>query len=202
MKTAVLIGALCVLVCTATAAQAAEKGVLRPRLVTGGMGEVRMAPTADFGELYNGQGVSLGVAGTTIPGDGTNGDRMALGGYASSMVSSVRLFSALTQSTNSTAADVSASMDMSRIGLPGTATLGIGYEWQKGSPVFSLNPAQAGLTGYDAYTASGNDLSLSLSFSHDITPSLSLGGFAIATHGDGDLPQSGLHLGAGFGYRF
>ena len=67
---------------------------------------------------------------------------------------------------------------------------------------FSLNASQPGLAGYEGYRPAG-DLSLSLSWSRDITPALSLGGVAAATRPmSTETEHGGFLLGAGLGYRF
>lgn len=184
----------------ATPALAGEPA--RPRLVVGGMDlsqpEVRT-------ELFSKGAFSAGSV-----SDGSGGDRgrerMALGGYAAYAFRDLQLSSSLKGDASTSMADLGAAYMGGVMGIEGVAALRLGYEW--GRPqAFSVNPAQAGLSaftrGYDPTRPMG-DLSLTLSFTHDVTPSLSLGGFAAANRKDDDRDgsETGLRFGAGLGYKF
>ena len=170
----------------------------RPRLVVGGM---NLAQPEVRTELYAGKGgFSLGAA--SEPATAERG-RMALGGYAAYAFQDIKLSSSLKGAGESSLADFSAAYTGF---ADSTAALRLGYEWGN-TQAFSVNPAQAGLSAftgaYDPNRPVG-DLTMTLSFTHDVTPSLSLGGFAAATRGKEDdrARESGLHFGAGLGYKF
>lgn len=171
----------------------------RPRLVVGGM-TLKGADTRV--ELLGGaEGFSAGA----VSGEsGGESGRMALGGYAAYAFDKVRVSSSLTGDSDKTVADFSAAY--AGFGPDSVAAFRLGYELGR-AQAFSINPAQAGMPafsgGYDP-TANVGDLSLTLSFTHDVTPSLSLGGFAAASRQDGEhsAPEKDLRFGAGVGYKF
>lgn len=180
------------------AAPAVAGDVARPRLVAGGMDlsqpELRT-------ELFANGAFSAGAA-----SDASSADhgRMALGGYAAYAFRDLNLSSSFKGDTFMSAADFSASYLGGIMGVDGVAAMKLGYQW--GKQAFSVNPAQAGRSaftgGYDPSRPVG-DLSLTLSFTHDVTPSLSLGGFAAATRKDDEQQtESSLRFGAGVGYKF
>ena len=105
---------------------------------------------------------------------------------------------------DTTIADFSAAY--AGFGPDSVAAFRLGYELGR-AQAFSVNPAQAGLSAFSgAYDPSRSvgDLSLTLSFTHDVTPSLSLGGFAAAGRQEGEhtAPENSLRFGAGVGYKF
>lgn len=186
---------LLTLLCLAAAAPAWADDV-RPRLVAGGMS---MAEPEVRTELFTKGAFSAGtVADTAV----TEPGRMALGGYAAYAFQDFKLSSSLKGTADTSSADFSAAYTGFANGV---TAFRVGYEWGH-SQAFSINPAQAGMSVYSGALDSMRpygDLSVSLSFSRDITPSLSLGGFAAASRKDGDLQQeNSLHFGAGIGYKF
>lgn len=192
--------ASCLLAASVTAAGAEE---VRPRLVVGGMNLKGSDMRVEL--LGSKDGFSVGaVSGDSVSEAGSEPGRMALGGYAAYAFDNVRLSSSLKGSSDKTMADFSAAY--AGFGPDSVAAFRLGYELGR-AQAFSINPAQAGLSafssGYDP-TREVGDLSLTLSFTHDITPSLSLGGFAAASRQDGEhaAPENDLRFGAGVGYKF
>ncbi|MGE4281728.1 MAG: hypothetical protein AB7G62_19255 [Magnetospirillum sp.] len=191
----------------ATAAWAGD--AVRPRLVPGGAGVGLPAFGGESkAEMYSTGGFSLGAVSAPIGGASANatGEGMAVGGYASYGTEWMNLSSSLKSGGGLGSADLTASRSVSSLGVDGVAALSLGYQWtQVGG--FSLNPAQMGVSpgvwGQSGWGAS-TDLSLSLSFSHDVTPSFSMGGFAAASRGEdgASQPNSGLHFGAGLELKF
>lgn len=190
---------LTVLCLLAAAPAIAEEA--RPRLVVGGMTVAQPDVTT---ELYAVGGFSAGAV-SDAGGAERSHDRMALGGYAAYAFQDLKLSSSLKGDAGLSAANFSAAY--TGFGADSVAAFRLGYEWGK-TQAFSVNPAQAGLpaftNGYDSSRSVG-DLSLTLSFSRDVTPSLSFGGFAAATRKDDTVsgaPENGLHFGAGLGVKF
>lgn len=170
----------------------------RPRLVAGGM---NLSQPDLRTELYSTKGGFS--AGAVSDSSGSANGRMALGGYAAYAFHDVKLSSSL-KSGDTSVADFSAAY--TGFGVDSTAAFRLGYEW--GTPQsFSVNPSQAGLSAfsgaYDPNRTMG-DLSMTLSFTHDITPSFSLGGFASAVRSDEEhnQPENSLRFGAGLGVKF
>lgn len=172
----------------------------RPRLVVGGM---NLSQPELRTELFASKsGFSAGAASepsTAEPG------RMALGGYAAYAFQDLKLSSSLVGGGSMSGVDFSAAY--SGFGADNLAAFRLGYDWGR-AQAFSVNPAQVGLSaftgGYDPGRAVG-DLSMTLSFTHDVTPSLSLGGFAAASRKDDAVdhaPENSLRFGAGLGYKF
>lgn len=194
----------CMLVSAPAVAGEAE----RPRLVVGGM---NLSQSDVRTELFATSGFTAGAVSAFTPGAAasnpveTGRDRMALGGYAAYAFRDLQLSSAVMGDGTASSADFSAAYMGGVMGVNGVASVTLGYEWGKGQ-AFSVNPAQAGLTAFSgAYDPahSLNDVSLTLSFTHDVTPSLSLGGFAAANRKDGEGEAvRDLHFGAGVGYKF
>lgn len=170
----------------------------RPRLVAGGM---TLAGSELRTELYGNKGFS---AGAVSDGAAAERGRMALGGYAAYAFQDLRLMSSLRGDRDSTVADISAAY--AGFGPDSVAAFRLGYELGR-AQAFSVNPAQAGFNaftgGYDPGRAVG-DLSLTLSFTHDVTPALSFGGFAAASRTEEEhaAPENSLRFGAGVGYKF
>lgn len=189
-----------VVACVLVAAPAVAGDAARPRLVAGGMDlsqpELRT-------ELFSKGAFSAGAASENTS---TDHGRMALGGYVAYAFSDLNLSSSFKGDSVMSSADFSASYLGGVMGVDGVAAVKLGYQWGK-QQAFSVNPAQAGMsafsTGYDPTRPVG-DLSLTLSFTHDVTPSLSLGGFAAATRKDDEQQQAepSLRFGAGVGYKF
>ncbi|MBI2240605.1 MAG: hypothetical protein HYU59_07355 [Magnetospirillum gryphiswaldense] len=174
---------------------------VRPRLVPGGGGvALPVFSGENKSEVYSTGGFSLGAVSAPMGGvsGNANGDGLAVGGYAAYGMDWMNLSSSVKSGGGVGTADLTASRSVSPLGLDGVAALSLGYQWtQVGG--FSLNPAQMGVSPGDA-----NDLSLSLSFTHDVTPSFSMGGFAAASRGEdaASQPNSGLHFGAGLELKF
>jgi hypothetical protein len=173
-------------------------GEARPRLVVGGM---NLNGGALQTELYSTKG---GFSAGAVSDSSGNSGRMALGGYASYAFPDVTVKSSLRGDGDTTIADFSAAY--AGFGPDSVAAFRLGYELGR-AQAFSVNPAQAGLSAFSgAYDPSRSvgDLSLTLSFTHDVTPSLSLGGFAAAGRQEGEhtAPENSLRFGAGVGYKF
>lgn len=187
--------------CILVAAPAVAGEAARPRLVAGGMD---LSQPDLRTELFAKGAFSAGAVSDTTPAE-QGRERMALGGYAAYAFRDVNLSSSFKGDSFASIADFSASYLGGIMGVDGVAAAKLGYQWGK-QQAFSVNPAQAGLSafsgGYDPSRPVG-DLSLTLSFTHDVTPSLSLGGFAAATRKDAESETpSGLRFGAGVGYKF
>lgn len=170
----------------------AEEAPSRPRLVAGGMGlgESRT-------ELYRNDGVSLGAV--SRPG---GSGHMSMGGFAAYAMEDGRVATSLRTGATHSAADLSASYHGVVLGVDGTAAMVLNYEW--GQPrAFSPNPQAASVPGYDLTRPTG-DLSLSLSFTHDLNPAFTLGGFAATSRAEfkDSAPEQDFRLGAGLGVKF
>ncbi|MCR6632682.1 MAG: hypothetical protein NVV74_23040 [Magnetospirillum sp.] len=154
-------------------------------------------------ELFSRGAFSAGAVSDSTPTD-RGQDRLALGGYAAYAFQDVTLYSSLKGDADTSAASFSAAY--TGFGVDNVAALRLGYEWGR-TQAFSLNPAQAGLSAFAGVTEPGRpvgDLSLTLSFTREVTPSLSFGGFAAAGRNkdeDGTTENS-LRFGAGLGYKF
>lgn len=185
------------LLCVISAAPALGEDV-RPRLVVGGL---NLAAPEVRTELYANGGFSAGSVSDN--GSDRNPDRMALGGYTAYSFQDLKLSSSLMGDAGASSANFSAAY--TGFGMDSVAAFRLGYEWGK-TQSFSLNPAQAGVSAFSGNydpTRPVGDLSLTLSFTRDITPSLSFGGFAAATHKDDDTSSENvLRFGAGVGYKF
>lgn len=179
------------LMCCLSAApvRAAEDDAARPRLVTGGMGRAQQTELASFGAA------SLG---TLNDGWGAAG-RMALGGYAAYAFQDGMVQSALQRGPQGGTAHMTASYMGQVLGIDGVASVRLGYDWVQGNDPggFSLNPAQTALS-----ELGGSDMSLTLSFTHDVSPLVSLGGYAATWRGDDGHDPSALRIGAGMGLKF
>lgn len=195
--------ALCLCVLTAVPAWADE--AVRPRLVPGGGSLGLPALGGDNKvEVYSLGGFSLGsVSAPVAPASAGSAviDGMAVGGYAAYSGDWGRLSSSLKTGGGTGSADFTASQQISPLGVNGLAALSLGYQWTQAGG-FSLNPAQMGMSS--GALGQANDLSLSLSFTRDLTPSFSLGGFAAASRGEdaASQPNTGLHFGAGLELKF
>lgn len=199
MKALAILG-MCMV--TAFPALAGDKAPLRPRLVTGNvevirpMTESRAAEsraTESRASLFAIGGFSLGTLIGAPPVDAAP-EAMAFGGYATYTLDALRFSSSLKGDAAASAADFTASYPM---GLDGMAAVTLGYEWSRHAS-FSVNP----MLGNETLRPAG-DLSLSLSFSHSVTPAVTFGGFAAATRTEEDqAATSGFRLGAGMGLKF
>lgn len=171
----------------------------RPRLVVGGMS---LTPSEQQVELFAGKGGFS--AGAASDSSASERGRMALGGYTAYAFQDLKLSSALVGDGSLSAASFAAAY--AGFGADSVAAFRLGYEWGR-AQAFSVNPAQAGLSaytgGYDPARPLG-DLSMTLSFTHDVTPSLSLGGFAAASRKEDEhsAPENSLRFGAGLGVKF
>lgn len=193
--------------CLLAAAPACAGDAGRPRLVPGsGSLSLPSFGNDDRAEFLSSGGFSLGalsapLGGAGAAGTGGGGDGLAVGGYATYGTDWLRLSSSLRGGQGTGAADLTASQQVAPWGVEGVAAINLGYQWtQVGS--FSLNPAQLGVSSGNLGQA--NDLSLSLSFTHDLTPAFSMGGFAAASRGEDSDSQNnaGLHFGAGLELKF
>lgn len=178
----------------------------RVRLVPGGNVNGLTLPGADSkAPVYVNGGFSVGAMSVPLGSIGLGQDSdHSVGGYASYSADWLRLTSTLRNNGGAAIADLSASRTLDSLGLSSsTAALTLGRQWTAPAG-YSFTPGQpASLSGGDDSHLA--DWSLSLSFTHDVTPFLSLGGFAAATHGeDGDSGANGsdLRLGAGLGLKF
>ncbi|HLO76116.1 MAG TPA: hypothetical protein VK196_06650 [Magnetospirillum sp.] len=196
MLTRSLLTALCLIAAVAPA----SAGEVRPRLVAGGMNPVTPELRTELFSTKN--GFSAGAA----SGEASSPDRgrMALGGYAAFAFSDMTLSSSFKDAGDTSVADFSAAY--TGFAADSVATFRLGYEWGR-AQAFSVNPAQAGLTAFTGGLDAGRpmgDLSMTLSFTHDVTPALSFGGYAAASHAKEDERNSenSLRFGAGLGYKF
>jgi hypothetical protein len=188
------------------------------RLVAGGASGLRIeTPTPIVTETRNplltSGGFSLGTVATptassatlALPFSSDHGN-LAVGGYVAYGLNDTTLSSSLSRAGSATRADIAAAYAGSLLGVDGVAALKLGAAWAHPQG-FSPNPMQPASAFADPYRASA-DVNLSLSLTHQVTPSLSLGGVAEASRpnwlessgGAGTTP--GFMLGAGMGYRF
>jgi hypothetical protein len=181
----------------------------RPRLVLGTLdggqpGFLRMDGGALHGDLYTRGATRFGALAESSSAMSAPGrDHLTLGGYVTYDLNEYRFGSSLKGGEGAMAAELTAMTAAPLMGLMGNTQLRLGADWTRPQS-FSLNAAQPGLAGYDGYQP-GGDLSLSLSWTRDVTPSLSLGGVAAATRPittDTEQQHGGFLLGAGVGYRF
>ena len=185
----------CAALCLLVAAPAFAGEVAGPSHLTVGGYDLGMAERRS--EVLEDGGLSLGAV-TATPG------RLASGGYLAYALRDYTLSSSLAGDTAGNSAGLSAAYSGSLLGAQGIAALRLGYDWTRPVP-FSPNASQPGSSLLDV-PRSGP--SLSLSWSHDVTPGLSLGGFATA----GRLQPNGpvapfddspdFRVGAGFGVKF
>lgn len=191
------VAVLTVCVVAAVPAWAGDATSPRPRLVTGSITPGLASPESRS-ELFATGGFSVG----TLSGPSSTPDQpLAVGGYAAYSFDALRLSSSLKGDRLGSGADLTAAYSGAVLGIDGVTALTLGYEWAR-PLAFSPNPVQGGLAGTDILRPMG-DLSLSLSFTHDIGASLSVGGFAAATRTEeDDSATAGFRLGAGFGVRF
>ncbi len=147
-------------------------------------------------ELLGSGGLSLG----TVSAPGADG-RLAVGGYLAYALRNTLLSSSLRGDGLGNGADLSAAYSGGLLGTGSTTALRLGYDWAPPA-TFSITPGQP---AYDLLDTPRQALSLSLSWSHDLTPALSLGGFAGASRfqptPEADS-QSDLHVGAKLGVKF
>lgn len=195
----------------AGAADSAELSTT-PRLVPGGgtvradapaftPGETRL-PLVSSGKLSAGavSAPSTGMNGSPLP-FGLPGAPLAVGGYVAYGNGSAQLSSSLRSDGITSGAHVSASW-----GNDSKAAVSLGVnrsEWSRISPnsqhpTLSLaDPYRGGANG------GGSDVNMSLSLTHQVSPSFSVGGVAGANRASGtDNPGTDLSVGAGLGYRF
>jgi len=172
----------------------------KPRLVVGGMNLGQSDVQLELFTTKSGfsAGAVSGGANAAEPG------RMALGGYAAYAFQDITFTSSLRGDSDTTIADFSAAY--AGFGPESMAAFRLGYELGR-TQSFSVNPAQAGFSAFSSGYEPGRmvgDLSLTLSFTHEITPSLSFGGFAAASRTEEEHaePENSLRFGAGLGYRF
>ncbi|MBI5164456.1 MAG: hypothetical protein HY985_11200 [Magnetospirillum sp.] len=178
----------------------------RLKLVPGGADVARLDSTPAgpevWAELFHGgSGLSFGAVGEAPSLDSAGGG-LALGGYVAYALDGGSLAGSLKGDRQGLSADLSATHS----GAFGTAALTLGYEWARGGQGFSPNLSHTGLVAIDPVRRPDNDFSLSLSFTRDITPSLSFGGFGAAPRSTGgggpSQPESDLRFGAGVGVKF
>ncbi|CAA7612821.1 hypothetical protein [Magnetospirillum sp. UT-4] len=191
--------AVALLLAAAAPAFAGEPG--RSRLVAGGIDPLDTAG-GTRAELLTAGPFSFGAQ-----SDATAG-HMALGGFVAYAVQdtlslSSSLMSAPSGQAYTASADIVAAYSGGLLGLDGTTALRLGYDWATTGGTFSPN-LQHSVLGDAGYHPAAGDLSLSLSFTHPVTPSLSLGGFAAASRAEYEsgAGESDFRLGAGLGVRF
>lgn len=177
--------------------------IKKPRLVAGGM---NLSQSAEQAELFNSGDFSAGAIADAPLSSDKAPDRMVMGGYAAYAFRDLQISSSLKGDSLGSIADFGASYHGEVLGVNGVTSLRLGYEWNK-PLAFSPNATQLGMSAYSEGndpTRSAADMSLTLSFTHDITPSFSLGGFAAATRTDeeGQQPANDLRFGAGLGLKF
>ncbi|ARJ64824.1 hypothetical protein WV31_03595 [Magnetospirillum sp. ME-1] len=203
-----------VLVLPLWAAGAADSAELSPgpRLVPGGgaaragtpafsPGETRL-PLVSAGNLSAGavSAPSTGLNGSPLP-FGIPGAPLAVGGYVAYGNGSSQLSSSLRSDGVTSGANVSASW-----GNDSKAELSLGVnrsDWGRISP----NSQHPTLSLADPYRGTPNggvsDVNMSLSLTHQVSPSFSVGGMAGANRVSGtESAGTGLSVGAGLGYRF
>lgn len=179
--------------CLAAAAPAFAQD--QPRLVTGGlMPAARFSGPDVKAPLVSAGGLTLGALADSTPVS-EDASRLAGGGYVAYAIDKISLTSSARGDATASGLDLGASY----AGTAGTAAVKLGYEWAGRPSSFSPNPMQMAPVIEPA-----SDLSLTLSFTHDITPSLQMGGFAAATRSEYEdrTTQQGFKLGAGMGLRF
>jgi hypothetical protein len=198
-----LIRAALLALCGLAAAPAFAGEAPRPRLVVGG---IDLSQPEIRNEMFEAGAFSAGTVSGTASERG--GERaMVMGGYAAYAFRDLQFSSSLKGNSSVSSADFGASYDGTVMGVEGIAAFRLGYEWGAMPLAFSVNPAQSGLSafgpGYDP-TRPTSDLSLTFSFTHEVTPALSLGGFATAGRQgeEGQQPESSLRFGAGVGLKF
>lgn len=189
-------GVLAILLALAAPAWAGEQD--RPRLVIGGVDPTQSLAGGDVRtELFSAGGFTAGAM--SAPAFGS--DRLAVGGYMSMDMSDYRVGSSFRGDGSLMSADVTAAYAGSLLGIESTTLLRLGADWSR-PPAFSLNPSQPGSASLVPGEPAG-DLNLSLSWTHDVTPGLSLGGVATHTRPLTDpAAPPGFSLGAGLGYKF
>jgi hypothetical protein len=155
------------------------------------LGKVSAGALTGSAPLTAGQGLALGGAGTPL----AVGGYVALGGGTSQLSSSLR------SNGITSGADLAASWSGGLLGPRNLASLSLGIsqtDWSRISP----NSQYSGLLPNDAGGGRA-DLNMSLSLTHQVSPSFSVGGMAGANRSSGtEGKESGLTLGAGLGLRF
>ncbi len=197
-------GALVALLCLLSPAPAVAAG--RPAVESDlVVGRTDWSQPAYFAErrqkLFSAQGLSIGTVTPADQGDGT--DKLALGGYIAYMIDDYTLSSAWRGSDFGSLTEFSASYNGPLLGYGGVTALKLGYGSDRPSTL-GLDHVQSGLGGFHGIEPYGPRVSLALSWTHDITPGMSLGGFAAASRDNmpsGDS-QSDFRIGAGLGIRF
>ncbi|MGE5545751.1 MAG: hypothetical protein ACM33T_02555 [Solirubrobacterales bacterium] len=185
------------------AAASAQAGEARPRLVTGGMPaftpQAMVTAAGDAkANLFTSHGLTLGALLNAPPSAGADGGP-ASGAFATYAIDSFAFTTALKVGAAGNAGEASA-VYASELGR---AALSLGYEWTGRPAAFSLNPWQPSLMA-EGLRPANDTATLALSFTRDVTPSLSVGGFAAAVRSEyDDRPtEQGFRLGAALGYRF
>lgn len=186
----------------ASLAAASAAASERPRLVPGGSGidagkGLHAAPAASA-DLFVINGFKLGALVDVQPGRESAGNRTEVGGFASYTMESFTLGSALRSGDEHAAADISASYAADF----GTAAITLGYGWSGGLSSFTPSGSPGGqMLDMIAPTS---DLSLSLSFTHDLVSDVHVGGFAAASRSQYEdrSTAQGFRVGATLGWRF
>ncbi|WP_096703978.1 hypothetical protein [Magnetospirillum sp. 15-1] len=179
-------------------------GAARAEAPAFGLGESRL-PLMSSGKLSAGavSGPSAGLSGSPLA-FGLPGSPLAVGGYVAYGGANVQLSSSLRSDGASSGANLAASWAGGALGTDSRASLSLGVnrtDWGYISP----NSQHPALTLADPYRTgpNGNEINMSLSLIHQVSPSFSVGGMAGANRASGtDQPGTGLTLGAGLGYRF
>ncbi|CUW37306.1 conserved exported protein of unknown function [Magnetospirillum sp. XM-1] len=192
------------------AAGVADSAELSPtaRLVPGGGAVPSDAPAVSLGEtrlpLVSAGKLSAGAVSAPSRSPlpfGQPGSPLAVGGYVAYGNGPAQLSSSLRSDGTTSGANVSASW-----GNDSRAALSLGVnrtDWSRISP----NSQHPALTLADPYRSipngGGSEVNMSLSLTHQVSPSFSVGGMAGANRtGGSESPGTGLSVGAGLGYRF
>ncbi len=190
MARALIFPILCLALAVAGAPARAGEAGAAPQLV---VGRADLGMTDQQIPLYGSNSLSVGTL-ATRPGN----DRLALGGYVDYAVTDFRLSSSWRNADTGMAANLAAIYSGPLVGQNDSAALKLGYDW---GHAFSPNANQPGITAVEPLQPS---LSLTLSWRHDVTPAVSLDGFAAASRSSTpeDLNQPDIHVGAGLGVKF
>ena len=191
---------------TASAALAAEGGDARPQLVPGG---IDLAQGVKRVQLMSGSGISLGTFSplaaalpVALPRMVTPAgqDKLAAGGFVAFSQDNYTLASTYANREDGSKTRFSASYANDWLGLPGTASLSLGYDRRRAN---NLVPSS-----FTTQPLTPSGPLLTLSWDHAISPNLYFGGYASAQRitplAEDPLLQASnvYHLGAGLGLKF
>ncbi len=154
--------------------------------------------------VWGDEGLAMGVAAPPPSALSENASGMQTGGFLAWRGDSYRLDATLAPSNVGT---VAAGLGAAAGALPGelgpSYGLRLGAVWS--ADQFTLNPSSG--ASLAQVVAPANDVNLTFTVNHALTPNLSVVGTAEASRAMGPLPDSGVGLnhfllGAGLGYRF